>query len=214
MAGGALPSPCPRFATREEWEAWHQGLTWEQQMRRGELDPREHEYTDDETSKARERDERRRAQEWKPDPFSYADGRSAGSWPRVDQLDAPALSNQWRMDESAGYSAGGFAMRLHRVPHRDLARERVPVRLDADPEARLAWLRDAIERAEADQRESLLQVLRERHYRLGASPPSPTRLAMAWNQLAALRAELRALRELAHDADTAARVARRQLELF
>ena len=78
MAGGALPSPCPRFATHEQWEAWHQGLTWEQQMRRGELDRGEHAYTEDEAATAKERDDCRRAQEWKPDPFSYAGDRSAG----------------------------------------------------------------------------------------------------------------------------------------
>jgi hypothetical protein len=47
-AGGAaaLPSrPCPRFATRDEWEAWHAALTWEEQLRRGDLEPPEPEYS-------------------------------------------------------------------------------------------------------------------------------------------------------------------------
>ncbi|MCZ7537610.1 MAG: hypothetical protein M5T61_18010 [Acidimicrobiia bacterium] len=87
-ADGPLPPPCPRFATRDEWEAWHGALTWEHQLRRADLDPPEHEYTEAYLAKARARDERRRAQCWDPDPFSYADDRRDGPWPRVDQIEA------------------------------------------------------------------------------------------------------------------------------
>lgn len=214
MKPGALPSPCPRFATHNEWEAWHQSLTWEEQLRRNDLDPPEHVYGDEEVAKAEKRAAGRSARRLRPDPFSYSGERGTGPWPRIDQFGAPTLSNQWRMDPNAGYSPGGFALRMRRVAHRDLVEERMPARQNADPEARLTWLHESIERAEARQRDSLLLVLRERHGKLEGALPSPTAQAMAWNHLLALRAELRALRELAREAEPKARAVRRQLDLF
>ena len=165
-ADGPPPPPCPRFATRDEWEAWHGALTWEQQLRRADLDPPEHEYTEADLAKARAREEHRREQCWNPDPFSYADDRRDGPWPRVDQLEVPALSNTWRMDPACGYSPGGFAVRTQRASHRDLIDERLPARARRDPEVRLAWLNESIEQEEASLRAALKGVLRERHGRL------------------------------------------------
>lgn len=214
MAAGALPSPCPRFATHDEWEAWHQALTWKEQLRRGDLDPPEYAYGEDETAKARERAARRRAQDWSPDPFSYSDERSTGPWPRVDQLEAPALSNSWRMDSTLGYSPAGFARRLRQVSHRELIEERLPRGAHRDAEARLAWLLEAIAREQAAQRSALLCVLRERHGKLDAGPRGATGCAMAWCQLVASRCALAALRTLANEARTAVQRQQRQLALF
>jgi hypothetical protein len=209
-----LPRSCPRFATREEWEAWHASLTWEQQLRRGELDPPEHEYSEADCAKADARDERRRVQRWDPDPFSYADGRRDGPWPRVDQIEAHALSNTWRMDPACGYSPAGFALRMRQVPYRDLIEERLPARARRDPEGRLAWLLEAIEQEEASLRTALLAVLRERHGRLSEDERSVTACAMAWSHLLASRCQLRALRELAKASQAEVQRQRSQLALF
>jgi len=125
----------PRFAPPDEWEAWHGLLTWEQQLRRGDLDRPEHEYSEADTAKADAREERRRPLRWDPDPFSYAIG--ATPWPRIDQLEVPALSNIWRMDPKCGHSWGRFARRMRQVPHRELIEERLPGRARRDPAARL-----------------------------------------------------------------------------
>ncbi len=209
----ALPSPCPRDATRDEWEAWHTSLSWEQQLRRGDLDPPPHSYSEADERKWRARDELRRAQRWDPDPFSYADHCRDGPWPRVDQLDAPALSNTWRMDPAAGYSPGGFSLRVRQVPYRDLMEERIPARAQRDPEARLTWLRESIAQEEASVRAALKQVLRERHGRPPAERGSTAR-AMAWCHLLAGRCQLRALRELAKAAHAELQRTRSQLTLF
>ncbi len=213
-AGLSLPSACPRFATRDEWEAWHGSLTWEQQIRRSDLDPPEREYNESDAAKARAREERRRAQRWDPEPFSYADDHRAGPWPRVDQLEAPALSNTWRMDPVCGYSPGGFARRTRQIPHRKLIEERLPRRAQRDAEARLAWLRETIEREEASQRGALHHVLRERHGRLSEDERGATACAMAWCHLVASRCQLRTLRELANELRAEVRRQRRQLTLF
>ncbi len=209
-----LSRPCPRFATRGEWEAWHASLTQDEQLRRGELDPPEHEYSDGDTTKARAREERRQAQRWAPDPFSYADERSDGPWPRVDQIDAPALSNTWRMDSAAGYSPGGFARRMRQVRYRELIEERMPARAQRDPAARVECLLDATAREEASLRDALKRVLRERHARLSEEERGATVRAMAWNHLLASRCQLRALRELARQARGAGRHHESQLTLF
>jgi len=210
----ALPEPCPRFATRDEWETWQRSLTWDQQLRRADLDPPEHEYSDADRAKARARDERRRAQRWNPDPFSHADDRRDGRWPRVDQLEAPALSNTWRMDPACGYSPGGFALRLRQVPHRDPVEERLPARARRDPETRLIWLHDSIEQEENSLRTALKLVLRERHERLSRDEASATVRAMAWCHLLAGRCQLRALRELKNVAHAEVQRQRSQLTLF
>ncbi len=210
----SLPPACPRFATRDEWEAWHGSLSWEQQIRRADLDPPEHQYSEADSAKARARDERRRAQRWDPDPFSYADDRRDGRWPRVDQFEAPALSNTWRMDPACGYSPGGFALRTRKVPYRDLIEERIPARAQRDPEARMAWLRESIEQEEASLRGALKQVLRERHGRLSPDEAGATARAMAWCHLLAGRCQLRALRELAKAAHAELQRTRSQLTLF
>jgi hypothetical protein len=207
------PRPCPRFATREEWAVWHASLTWDEQIRRGELDPAQREYSDADTARARAREKRRLAQRWDPDPFSYADERCDGPWPRVDQIEAPALSHTWRMDSAAGYSPGGFARRMRQVPHRDLIEERMPARARRDAAARVEWLLDAITREEASLRDALKLVLRERHGRLSDEERATVR-AMAWNHLLASRCQLRALRELAREAQSAALRERSQLSLF
>lgn len=208
-----LSRPCPRFATRDEWDAWHASLTWDEQIRRGELDPPQHEYSDADTPRARAREEQRQAQRWAPDPFSYADERRDGPWPRVDQIDAPALSNTWRMNSDAGYSPGGFARRMRQVTYRELMEERIPARALRDSAARVEWLLDAIAREEASLRGALKRVLRERHGRLFAEEHATVR-AMAWNHLLASRCQLRALRELASEAQSAALRERCQLSLF
>lgn len=210
----SLPSACPRFATRDEWEAWHGSLTWEQQLRRGDLDPPEHEHTESDAAKTRAREERRQALRWDPDPFSYADDRRDGPWPRVDQLEAPALSNTWRLDPACGYSPGGFARRTRQIPHRELIGERLPRRAQRDAEARLAWLLEAIEREEASQRSALQTVLRERHGRLSEDERGATACAMAWCHLVASRCQLRALRELANELRAEVRRQGRQLTLL
>lgn len=160
------PRPCPRDARHEEWETWHASLTWEQQLRRGDLDPPEHDYSDADIAKSDAREARRRAQRWDPAPLSYAEERRDGPWPRVDQIEVPALSNTWRMDPAGGYSPGGFARRMRQVPYRELIEERLPFRAQRDPVAQLAWLLEAIEREEASLRAALKRVLRERHGRL------------------------------------------------
>jgi hypothetical protein len=212
-SAGGLPQPCPRFATRDEWEAWHGSLTWDEQLRRSNLDPTEHEYSEADSAKARAREERRRAQRWDPDPFSYADDRRHGPWPRVDQLEDPALSNTWRMHAASGYTRGGFARRLRQVPYRELVEERLPARARRHPEARLAWLRESIEQEEASLRAALKQVLRERHQRLAADDCGPTARAMAWCHLLAGRCQLRALRELAKETLAGAEREQSQLSL-
>lgn len=209
-----LPRPCPRDATHEEWEAWHASLTWEEQFRRGDLDPPEHEYSEAEQAKTDAREARRRAQGWKPDPFSYADDRCGGPWPRVDQIETPALSNTWRMDPAAGYSPGGFARRLRPVPHRELIEELIPPRAQRVPEARLAWLVEAIEEEEASLRIALKHALRERHGRLSEEGRRATVSAMAWSHLVASRCRLRALRECVKETRSMLRRGRSQLTLF
>jgi hypothetical protein len=213
-SGSALPAPCPRFATRDGWEAWHQSLTWEQQLRRGDLDPPEHQHAAAEAAKADARRERRRAQRFDPDPFSYAHDRRAGPWPRIDQLEVPALSNTWRTDPSAGYSPGGFALRIRQIPHRELVEERMPRRALRDMEARLAWIVQSIEHDETAQRAALSRVLRERHRRPPEEEGSSTRCAMAWSHLVAVRCELAALRDLAKEARAEISRQRPQLTLF
>lgn len=215
VGAAALPSrPCPRFATRDEWEAWHASLTWEEQLRRGDLEPPEPEYSDADTAKAHTREDRRRAQLWDPDPFSYADDRRDGPWPRVDQIEASDLSNTWRMDPGCGYSPGGFARRMRQAPYRELIEERLPARAQRDADARLAWLLESIEQEEASLRAALKRVLRERHGRLSEEERGATARAMAWNHLLASRCQLRALRELAREAQSAALRERSQLSLF
>lgn len=209
-----LSRPCPRSATREEWEAWHASLTWDEQLHRSDLDPPEHEYSVADTAKARAREERRRAQRRVPDPFSYADERRNGPWPHVDQIDAPCLSNTWRMDSDAGYSPGGFARRTRQVTYRELMEERLPARAQRDPAARIEWLLDASAREEASLRDALKRVLRERHGRLSEEERGATVRATAWNHLLASRCQLRALRELAREAQSAALRERSQLSLF
>jgi len=213
-ADGALSPPCPRFATRDEWEAWHGSLTWEQQLRRGDLDPPEHEYSEADNAKADAREARRRAQDRNPDPFSYAEDRCAGPWPRVDQIEAPTLSNTWRMDPAGGYSPGGFARRMRKVLYRDLIEERLPARARRGSDARLASLLESIEQEEASLRAALKAVLRERHRPLAGDERGATAGAMAWCHLLASRCQLRALRELAKE--VRAEVQRRpsQLALF
>jgi len=216
-AGGAaaLPSrPCPRFAARDEWEAWHASLTWEEQLRRGDLEPPEPEYSEADTAKAHAREERRRAHLWDPDPFSYADDRRDGPWPRLDQIEAPDLSNTWRMDPSCGYSPGGFARRMRQVPYRELIEERLPARAQRDPAARVAWLRESIAQEETALRAALKRVLRERHGRLAADERGATVRAMAWCHLFASRCQLRTLRELARQGHAEVLRQRSQLKLF
>lgn len=207
------PRPCPRGATHEEWETWHASLTWEQQLRRGDLDPPEHDYSDADIAKSDAREARRRAQGWNPDPFSYAEDRCAGPWPRVDQIEAPALSNTWRMDPAGGYSPGGFARRMRRLSHRELIEERLPARAQRDAEARLAWLVEAIEEEEASLRVALEHVLRERHGRLSADERRATACAMAWSHLVSSRCRLRALHECLKETRSS-RPERSQLTLF
>jgi len=213
-SAGALPQPCPRFATRDEWETWQRSLTWDQQLRRADLDPPEHEYSEADTAKAKAREERRRAQRWDPDPFSYAEARRAGPWPRVDQVEDAAHSNTWRMDPACGYSPGGFALRLRQVPYRELVEDRLPARARRDPETRLTWLRESIEQEEASLRAALKLVLRERHERLSRDEASATVRAMAWCHLLAGRCQLRALRELKNSANAEVQRHRSQLTLF
>ncbi len=213
-AAASLPRPCPRFATPDEWEAWHASLTWDEQLRRADLDPPEHEYSAADNAKACAREERRRAQRWDPDPLSYAEERRDGPWPRVDQVEASALSNTWRMEAASGYSPGGFALRVRQLPYRDLIEERIPARAQRDPEARIAWLRESIEQEEASLRDALKLVLRERHGRLSPDEAGATARAMAWCHLLAGRCQLRALRELAKAAHAELRRTRSQLTLF
>ena len=208
------PRPCPRDATHEEWETWHASLTWEQELRRGDLDPPEHEYSDADKEKADAREARRRAQRCDPDPFSYAEERRDGPWPRVDQIEVPALSNTWRMDPAGGYSPGGFARRLRQVPHRELIEERLPPRAQRDPAARLAWLLEAIEREEASLRAALKHVLRERHRKLAVDERGATACAVAWSSLVASRCQLRAIRELVKESRSEVRRQQSQLTLF
>lgn len=211
-SAGALPEPCPRFATRDEWETWQRSLTWDQQLRRADLDAPEHEYSDADSAKARARDERHRARRWNPDPFSYADDRRDEHWPRVDQLEAPTLSNTWRMDPACGYSPGGFALRLRQVPYRELVEDRLPARARRDPETRLTWLCESIEQEEASLRAALKLVLRERHGRLPRDEASATVRAMAWCHLFAGRCQLQALRE--HAKEVRSEINGSQLTLF
>ena len=208
------PRPCPRDATHDEWETWHASLTWEQQLRRGDLDPPEHDYSDADIAKSDAREARRRAQRWDPDPFSYAEERRDGPWPRVDQIEVPALSNTWRMDPAGGYSPGGFARRLRQVPYRELIEERLPPRAQRDPAARLAWLLEAIEREEASLRSALKRVLRERHRQLAADERGATASAMAWSSLVASRCQLRAIRELVKESRYEVLRQQSQLTLF
>jgi hypothetical protein len=208
------PRPCPRDATHEEWETWHASLTWEEQLRRGDVDPPEHEYSDADIAQADAREARRRAQRWDPDPFSYAADRRAGPWPRVDQIEVPALSSTWRMDLAGGYSPGGFARRMRQVPYRELIEERRPARAQRDPAARLAWLLEAIEREETSLRAALKRVLRERHGQLAADERGATGCAMAWSSLVASRCQLRALRDLARKSRAEVLRQRSQLTLF
>ncbi len=209
-----LLRPCPRFATHDEWETWHASLTWAEQLRRGDLDAPKCEHGEADTARANARDERRRAQRWNPDPFCYADDRHDGPWPRVDQIEAPALSNSWRLDPGCGYSPGGFARRMRQVPHRELIEERLPARAQRDPAARLAWLLEAIEQEETSLRVALKAVLLERHGRLSPDERGATVRAMAWCHLLASRCQLRALRDLAREARADVGQRRSQLTLF
>jgi hypothetical protein len=213
-ADSSLPRPCPRFATPEEWQAWHASLTWEQRRSRANVDRPEYEHSQADLAKALAREERRRAQRWDPDPLSYADDRRDGPWPRVDQLEIPALSNSWRMDPACGYSPAGFALRMRPIPYRDLVEERLPARVRRDPAVRLAWLRESIEREEVSLRGVLKRVLRERHGRLLQDERHATMRAMAWCHLFATRCQLRALRELAKAARAELQRTRSQLSLF
>jgi len=213
-SGGALPAPCPRFATRDEWEAWHRSLTWEQQLRRSDLDPPEHQHSAAEAAKADARAELRRAQRFEPDPFSYSDDRRDGPWPRVDQLEAPALSNTWRIDPACGYSPGGFARRLQQVPYCELIEERIPARAQRNLEVRLAWLGQSINEEEASLRAALKLVLHERHGRLSRHEAGATVRAMAWCHLLAGRCQLEALRELAKATHAERQIRCSQLNLF
>jgi len=218
-AGGDDPTdlhtrPCPRDATHEEWETWHASLTWEEQLGRGDLDPPEHEYSDADIAKADAREARRRAQRWDPDPFSYAEERRDGPWPRVDQIEVPALSNTWRMDPAGGYSPGGFARRMRQVSYRELIEERLPPRARRDPAARLAWLLEAIEREEASLRTALKRVLRERHRKLAVDERGATACAVAWSCLVASRCQLRAIRALVKESRSEVLRQQSQLTLF
>lgn len=208
----SLPPACPRFATREEWEAWHRSLTWGQQLRRADLDPPEHEYSDREAAKADAREERRRARRWDPDPFSYTDDRRDGPWPRVDQLEVPALSNTWRMDPAYGYSPGVFARRMRRAPIASFSKNVSPPARGAIPRHAL---RGSSKRSnkEASLRAALKCVLRERHGRLSRDEAATAR-AMAWCHLVASRRQLESLRELARESRVEAERIRSQLALF
>jgi hypothetical protein len=208
------PRPCPREATHEEWETWHASLTWEEQLRRGDLDPPEREYSAADIAKSAAREARRRAQRWDPDPFSYAEERRDGPWPRVDQIEVPALSNTWRMDPAGGYSPGGFARRMRQVPYGELIEERLPPRARRDRSARLVWLVEAIEREEASMRAALKHVLRERHRQLAADERGATACAMAWSSLVASRCQLRAIRELVKESRSEVLRQQSQLRLF
>jgi hypothetical protein len=118
------------------------------------------------------------------------------------------------MDPAAGYSPGGFARRVRQVPYRELIEERLPARAQHNPTARLEWLLESISREEAALRAALKEVLRERHAHRSDEECGATLWAMAWCQLLASRAQLRALRELAKQARAEALRQRRQLALF
>ena len=118
------------------------------------------------------------------------------------------------MDPACGYSPGGFARRMRRVPYRELVEERLPARARRDPETRLAWLRESIEQEEASLRAALKLVLRERHVTLSRAEASTTVRAMAWCHLLASRCQLRALRELAKAVHAELHRTRSQLTLF
>ena len=197
-----VPPPlvaCPRWASREERDTWLGSLTLDQQISRGDLDPPAHEYSEAELALARKRREQREAQKRPRDPFCYADARH-GPWPRVDTIEAPALSNTWRPVEDAGWTPAGFPWAgLRRVPHRELVEERIPRGARKEPEKRAAWVAEAIGREEAEMCAALRLVLAERHGRLRRDESKSTILSMAWNHLAAGRAALRALRELQKD---------------
>ncbi|MDX2093028.1 MAG: hypothetical protein SFX73_34615 [Kofleriaceae bacterium] len=198
-----LRSRRPALASRRarSGRPWHASLTWDEQLRRGDLDRPQHEYSE--------------AQRWDPDPFPYVDERRDGPWARVGQIEAPALSNTWRMVSAAGYSPGGFARRMRPVPYRELIEERMPARAQRDPAASAAWLLEVIEQEEASLRVALKRVLRERHGRVSEEERGATVRAMAWCHLLAGRCQVQALRELAKAVHhVKLQRPRRQLALF
>ena len=103
---------------------------------------------------------------------------------------------------------------MRQVPYRDIIEERLHPRAQRDPAARLAWLRESIEREEALTRAALKEVLCERHGRVSRDGRSATARAMAWCHLLAGRCQLRALRELAKATETKLRRTSAQLTLF
>lgn len=190
---GGLPDPCPRWASREERDAWLAALTLAQEIRRAELDPPEHAYTEEDEALAERRRARREDRGGLGDPFSYAAERR-GPWPRVDTIGAPALSKTWTADESGGWTPAGFPVKGHRrMSHREIIEQRMPRRC-RKPEKRAEWLSETIAAEECDLRAALRLALAERHGRLRPGEASATRLAMAWNHVAAGRAALAALR--------------------
>jgi len=195
QGGGDLPEPCPRWASREERDAWLGAMTLAQQIRRAELDPPEHDYTEDEAALAERRRARGEDRCGLGDPFSYAAERR-GPWPRVDSIGASELANTWVADESGGWTPAGFPVEGHRrVSHRELIEQRMPRRC-RKVEKRAEWFAETVAEEERHLRAALRLVLAERHGRLRAEEVNATRLAMAWNHMAAGRAALAALRAL------------------
>lgn len=187
-------TPCPRWATREEWSAWLQTLSWEEQLSRGDND-HSHEYTDSEIAVHDLRRDRREALARFPDPFHYCDERR-GPWPAIDSVGVPAYSNTWRADLTGGWTPGGFPRhRPRRISHRELWEDRIPKRCKK-ARSRADWCAEAIESQVRSLQRALRLVLAERHQRLGPNESNATTLAMAWNYVAATRAALGALREL------------------
>ncbi|MGH0028481.1 MAG: hypothetical protein ACQGVC_01715 [Myxococcota bacterium] len=208
-----LPEPCPRWASEQEWETWLRSLTFAQQIRRGELDPPEHVYSEADEALAQQRRLLREVRDGTSDPFHYAAGRT-GPWPRVDTLEARVMSNTWVSDLSAGWTQAGFPVRGTRpVSHRELIEQRVPRRVKTLAR-REEWLAQQIAEREGQMRIELRLVLAERHGRLRGGDATETRIAMAWNHVAAGRASLRALRELAKEAAWERRQSEEQLDLF
>ncbi|MCG8556556.1 MAG: hypothetical protein MJD61_14890 [Proteobacteria bacterium] len=163
----------------------------EQEIRRGDLDPPPHEHTAAEAAVADARAALRASQRRFSDPFAYSDDRQ-GPMPPVVTIGEPKLSNTWRSDLSGGWTPGGFPWK---PLHRDLVEKRIPKRVKK-PKALAAWLAETIAAEEAEARSALRLVLAERHGRLRPGEAGSTRLATAWNHLAANRAQLRALRQL------------------
>ena len=186
--------PCPRHATPEEWEAWYAALTPEQQRRRGCTTEE-----DEEAARIRAKRQQRRPMHWERDPFSYAEAPGKGAFPRVDQIAAERLSNTYRGDPEAGYCPHGFPLRSVRVSHAALVEEQIPRRVQEDIRGRYAWLQERIATDEAELRQALGLVLRERH-RGRERRRRGTRYPIAWNALAYLRSRICALRDLKKEA--------------